>query len=208
MPHTTLSEPPEGFHYYRDFLSEEDEGALIEQIMALEFSEVRMHGVTAKRRVAHFGWIYGYESWRLARGPDIPDFLLPWRERAAHLLDREPNDLSEILVTEYPPGAGIGWHRDAPMFGPSVIGISVASACRFCFRRNYAGRSESRTLILEPRSLYILRGKARMQWQHSIPPTKALRYSITLRTVREESRWASVEEPAVAECGIMMNQNQ
>jgi alkylated DNA repair protein (DNA oxidative demethylase) len=197
MPHTTLAEPPEGFYYYPAFLSVAEERALMEQIMTLDFSEVRMHGVAAKRRVAHFGWIYGYESWRLSRGPQIPDFLLPLQKRAAHLLDREPKELSEILVTEYPSGAGIGWHRDAPMFGPAVLGLSLKSACRFRFRRVHAGRSESRTLTLEPRSLYILRGPARVQWQHSIPLTKALRYSITLRTVLDESRWASLEKPAV-----------
>jgi len=196
MPPTTLVQPPEGFHYYPDFLSAADERALIEQISTLEFSAVRMHGITAKRRVAHFGWIYGYESWRLTRGPQVPDFLLPLRERAAHLLDHEPKDLSEVLVTEYPPGAGIGWHRDAPMFGPAVIGISIASACRFRFRCGNAEQSESRTWTLEPRSLYILRGAARAQWQHSIPPTKALRYSITFRTVRDESRWTAAGEPA------------
>jgi DNA oxidative demethylase len=177
----TSSQPPEGFYYYPDFLSVAEERALMEQIIMLDFSEVRMHGVTAKRRVAHFGWVYGYESWRLSRGPQIPDFLLPLQQRAAHFLDREPKELSEVLVTEYPPGAGIGWHRDAPMFG----------ACRFRFRRDHAGRSESRTVMLEPRSLYMLRGPARVQWQHSIPSTKALRYSITFRTVLDESRWAS-----------------
>jgi DNA oxidative demethylase len=195
MRPTILAQLPEGFSYYPDFVSIVDERVLIEHMAALEFSAVRMHGVTAKRRVAHFGWIYGYESWRLARGPRIPDFLLPLRERAAHLLDREPKDLSEVLVTEYSPGAGIGWHRDAPMFGPAVIGISLTSACRFRFRRDDAGRTESRTWILEPRSLYILRGTARVHWQHSIPPTRALRYSITFRTVRDESRWVSLEEP-------------
>jgi DNA oxidative demethylase len=187
----TSSQPPEGFSYYPDFLSVAEECALVEQIMTLDFSEVRMHGVTAKRRVAHFGWVYGYESWHLSRGPQLPDFLLPLRQRAAHLLDREPKELSEVLVTEYPPDAGIGWHRDAPMFGPAVLGVSLKSACRFRFRRDHAGRSESRTVTLEPRSLYILRGPARVQWQHSIPSTKALRYSITLRTVLDESRWVS-----------------
>ncbi|HTK86703.1 MAG TPA: alpha-ketoglutarate-dependent dioxygenase AlkB [Nitrospiraceae bacterium] len=199
MRSITLDQPPEGFSYYPDFLSMEEERALMEQIMTLDFSEVRMHGVAAKRHVAHFGWIYGYESWRLSRGPQIPDFLLPVQRRAAHLLDREPKELSEILVTEYPPGAGIGWHRDAPMFGPVVLGLSLQSACRFRFRRDHAGRSESRTVTLESRSLYILRGPARVQWQHSIPSTKALRYSITLRTVLNESRWAAAEERAVTE---------
>jgi hypothetical protein len=35
-----------------------------------------------------------------------------------------------------------------------------------------------------PRSGYVLSGAARYAWQHSIPPTKALRYSITFRTLR------------------------
>lgn len=147
--------------------------------MTLDFSEVRMLGVAVKRRVVHFGWIYGYESWRLARGPQIPDFLFPLQERAAHLLDREPKELSEVLVTEYPRGAGIGWHRDAPMFGPAVVGISVASACRFRFRRDHAGRPVRKQHVDVGTSLPLHPpGPARVQWQQSIPPTKALRYSL------------------------------
>jgi DNA oxidative demethylase len=37
---------------------------------------------------------------------------------------------------------------------------------------------------LEPRSGYVLGGAARSSWQHSIPATKDLRYSITFRTLR------------------------
>jgi DNA oxidative demethylase len=193
MPRPTLGQPPEGFHYHSDFLSVADERALIDHIMSLEFSEVRMHGVVAKRRVAHFGWIYGYESWRLTRGPQVPAFLLPWRERSAPLLGREPTDLSEVLVTEYPPGAGIGWHRDAPMFGPAVVGLSLGSACRFRFRRDHGEGFESTTFVLEPRSAYVLSGAARTLWQHSIPSTKTVRYSITFRTVLKASRWEPTE---------------
>ena len=199
MPRATLGLPPEGFHYHPDFLSVAEERALIDKIMTLEFSEVRMHGVLAKRRVAHFGWIYGYEMWRLTRGPQVPQFLLPWRERAAHLLGLEPPDLSEILVTQYQPGAAIGWHRDAPMFGPQVVGLSLGSACRFRFRRREAGRFQSTTLALEPRSAYILSGTARTVWQHSIPTTKDIRYSITFRTVLNESRWRATHDQAIME---------
>ena len=188
MPRASIGQPPEGFHYHPDFLSVSEERALIDNIMTLEFSEVRMHGVVAKRRVAHFGWVYGYESWRLTRGLHVPEFLLPCRERAARLLGLEPPDMSEILVTQYPAGAGIGWHRDAPMFGPKLMGLSLGSACRFRFRRDHAGRFESTTFMLEPRSAYILSSAARIAWQHSIPATKAVRYSITLRTVLKESR--------------------
>jgi alkylated DNA repair protein (DNA oxidative demethylase) len=84
----------------------------------------------------------------------------------------------------YPPGSTIGWHRDAPMFGPEVVGVSLAAACRRRFQR---GKGEGRRVAevtLEPRSAYVLSGAARFAWQHSIPPTRALRYSITFRTVK------------------------
>lgn len=121
---------PEGFDYRPGFLSPWEEDELVAHIKSIAFTEVRMHGVVAKRRVAHFGFVYGYDSWRLTPGPPAPDFLLPWRDRAAELIGCAPDHVVEILVTEYPPGSGIGWHRDAPRFGPTVIGISLVSACR------------------------------------------------------------------------------
>jgi alkylated DNA repair dioxygenase AlkB len=96
-------------------------------------------------------------------------------------------DLAEVLVTEYPPGAGIGWHRDAPMFGV-VIGISLLGACRFRFQRGRGAAREARVVTLEPRSAYVLNGAARRQWQHSIPPAKERRYSMTFRTLRAGDR--------------------
>jgi alkylated DNA repair protein (DNA oxidative demethylase) len=182
--------PPQGFEYRPDFIPLSEEAALIERLSALDFAEVRMHGVVAKRRVAHFGWVYGYDSWRLVPGPPIPGFLKPWRERAAILIGHAPDELAEILVTMYPPGAGIGWHRDAPMFGPAVVGLSLGSACRFRFRREHSEGRESFTAMLEPRSVYILSGEARLHWQHSIPPAKAVRYSITFRTLSKTHKRA------------------
>lgn len=38
------------------------------------------------------------------------------------------------------------------------------------------------TLVLEPRSLYVMQGPIRWLWQHSMPPARELRYSITFRT--------------------------
>jgi alkylated DNA repair dioxygenase AlkB len=45
-------------------------------------------------------------------------------------------------------------------------------------------REWSLALLLEPGSMYVLREEARWGWQHAISPTKALRYSITFRTMR------------------------
>ena len=173
---------PAGFVYEPDIVSVAEESDLLDGVRRLDFSEVRMRGVAALRRAAHFGWVYGYESWRIEPGPPIPDFLLPLRTRAAALAGVDDERLVEALVTEYPARAGIGWHRDAPMFG-TVIGVSLLSACRFRFRRDAASR-DVRTARLAPRSAYVLDGPARTQWQHSIPPGPEPRYSITFRTLR------------------------
>ncbi|PYO01897.1 MAG: alpha-ketoglutarate-dependent dioxygenase AlkB [Candidatus Rokuibacteriota bacterium] len=179
------ADPPDGFHYRPDFLSIADEHELAEPIRRLPFGEVRMHGVAARRRTAHFGWRYGYESWSIEPGPAFPDFLLPLRDRAATLVALAPDDLAEALVTEYPPGAGIGWHRDAPQFGPVIVGISLLGACRFRFQRGQGMAARATyALNVEPRSVYVLSGAARSTWQHAISPTKTLRYSITFRTLR------------------------
>jgi hypothetical protein len=62
---------PKGFEYRPDFILPSEETALIEQLSALNFGEIRMHGVVAKRRVVHFGWVYGYDSWRLVAGQSL-----------------------------------------------------------------------------------------------------------------------------------------
>ena len=171
---------PEGFRYIPRFVDEAEAGALLEDIRRLQFEAVVMRGMAARRRVAHFGWRYGYESWRIEPGPPIPDFLEPLRSRAATLVGGRAADLVEVLVTEYPAGAGIGWHRDAPMFG-DVVGVSLLGPARLRFQRGKEGTRQTREVLLESRSAYLLSGAARWAWQHSIPPGKTLRYSITFR---------------------------
>jgi alkylated DNA repair dioxygenase AlkB len=136
----------------------------------------------ARRRMAHFGWLYGYDSWKIEPVPAIPEFLHGLRERAAALVMVGAEELVETLVTEYPPGAAIGWHRDAPAFAV-VVAISLLSWCRLRLREGSSGRARA-SLVIEPRSVYTLRGQAGSRWQHSISPTKATRYSITFRTLR------------------------
>jgi len=174
--------PPPGFIYRPEVISETEERELVAAVRAIEFSEVKMRGAVARRRTAHFGWLYGYETWRVEPGPPIPEFLLPLRTRAAELAGVAADDLVEVLVTEYQAGAGIGWHRDAPMFGV-VAGISLLGACRFRFERGKGAERKTRAAMLAPRSAYLLTGEARYAWRHSIPPMKELRYSVTFRTL-------------------------
>jgi alkylated DNA repair dioxygenase AlkB len=95
------------------------------------------------------------------------------------------------LVTEYQPGAPIGWHRDAPQYDV-VAGLSLLSACRMKFRPYQTPqaptpgrRSATHTITLEPRSAYLMRGDSRTAYEHHIPAVAALRYSITFRTLRK-----------------------
>jgi alkylated DNA repair protein (DNA oxidative demethylase) len=178
-----MTAPPEGLRYLPDFISEDEELALVEALTGLPFKEIHMHGVVARRTVAHYGWDYGYESWQLTPGPAIPRFLLPLRDRCAGMAGVEPRALEEVLVSRYPPGASIGWHRDAPMFGPAVIGVSLLGAARMRFRRKVDGAWETAVLELAPRSAYVLAGESRSVWQHTLSPVKSLRYSLSFRTV-------------------------
>lgn len=142
-----------------------------------------MHGVVARRRVLHYGWHYSFDSFRVTPGPPVPEFLLPLRKRLAAFVAVAAEDLGETLITQYPAGAGIGWHRDAPPFG-IVVAVSLAGSCRMRFRRGEVRNWETAEIELAARSAYAITGEARSQWQHGIPPTKALRYSITFRTLR------------------------
>jgi alkylated DNA repair protein (DNA oxidative demethylase) len=144
-----------------------------------------MRGVAARRRVVHYGWHYSFDTFRATPGPPIPEFLFGLRGRLAEFVSVAPDELAEALVTEYSPGAGIGWHRDAPPFG-IVAAVSLAGSCRMRFRRGEVRHWETAEIELPPRSAYAILGEARSKWQHGIPPAKELRYSITFRTMRKK----------------------
>ena len=176
---------PDGFVYQPDFISAEEERRLVAKIEQLSFAPIKMHGVVAKRRAAHFGHGYEYESGRIGPGAEMPDFFLPLRARVGEFARRDAKDFAELLVTDYPPGAGIGWHRDAPAFD-IVVGVSLLSECTMQLRAWPVEKGERPLrMVLEPRSAYILRGPSRTRWQHHIASTKNRRFSLTFRTLRK-----------------------
>jgi len=210
MSAVKLSRPeelPEGFLYREAFLSEAEESELLRIFSGVEFAAYDYHGYLAKRRIVRYGVNYDINT-REERdsATPIPEFLVGIRARAAEFAKVAADDLVQAMVSEYSVGTPIGWHRDAPQFGV-IIGISLGSACRmrlkpYQVRRELAsdrstaegGRTYtnegSRThtkilsLRLDPRSIYVMRGPARSQWQHSIPAVEEMRYSITFRTLR------------------------
>jgi alkylated DNA repair dioxygenase AlkB len=175
---------PPGFTYRPSFLTPGDEQALLAEIETYPFHEVRMHGQVARRTVIHFGWDYDYEGWKIHPTTPPSPLLRALADRCAAAADIPPDSLQQFLIARYPPGATIGWHRDAPMFGTPVLGISLLSPCTMKLRRKVGETYEIEKQLLEPRSLYLLDGEARTKWQHSIPPIKELRYSISMRTLK------------------------
>jgi alkylated DNA repair dioxygenase AlkB len=176
---------PDGFEYQPELLTPAAEADLLMRVRELPFHEFKFHGFTGKRRTVSFGWQYDFASEKLREAGEVPAFLSEARSAAAEFGGLAPDDLPHVLVTEYPPGSGIGWHRDKAVFD-IVVGISLLSPCWFRFRRKGAGTWERARLLAEPRSAYVLRGPARLEWEHSIPPVDTIRYSITFRSVVAE----------------------
>ena len=153
-------------------------------MQALPLQEARYKDYTARRRTVSFGSTYDFSSNVREAAPPPPEFLDSLRSRVSRWIRAPAAALKHILIAEYRPGTTLGWHRDVPDF-ELVCGVSLASACRMRFRPFPPSKERKHVLSLDlaPRSAYVLRGDARWRWQHSIPPTKALRYSITFRTL-------------------------
>jgi alkylated DNA repair dioxygenase AlkB len=182
--HSLLQNLPEGFQYEERVLSPDRERSLIGSFEHLQFREFEFRGFLGKRRTVSFGWRYDFNVRELQEAEEIPTFLRPLRQQAAKFAGLPPQSLQHVLLTEYAPGAAIGWHKDRPEF-ENVIGISLGAPCVFRFRRKNGTRWERASIELQPRSAYFMRGPARWDWQHSIPPVDKLRYSITLRSLHE-----------------------
>ena len=175
---------PDGFRYAAHLLSQDEEADLADAFRELPFKEFEFQGFLGKRRVVSFGWKYDFNTRDLQRTDDIPAVLLPVRTKAARFAGMDPASLQQVLLTEYRPGASIGWHKDKAVFG-EVVGISLLSRCVFRFRRKAGSTWQRASLTLEPRSAYLLKGPSRTEWEHSIPGVDSLRYSITFRNFKD-----------------------
>ena len=174
---------PEGLRYRSELITRDDEAFLVSQLKNLAFAPFDFHGHLANRHVAAFGMRYDYQRREVVEAPAIPEFLLPLRKDVAAFAGRPEHEFVQVLINEYRPGAGIGWHRDKPHYG-LIAGVSLLSPCDFRLRRKNGDSWDRQTFVVEPRSVYLLSGPARSDWEHSIPPLSKHRYSITLRTLR------------------------
>jgi alkylated DNA repair dioxygenase AlkB len=182
-------EAPKGFLYREEFITSEEEARLTKEIGLVSFSNFELRGVVARRRVAFFGRSYDAAG---AHQAPLPAFLMPLREAIAGWAKVSAAAFAMALINEYPAGAPIGWHRDAPQYG-TVAGISLLSSCRMKFRP-YVGprvkassghrRTATHELRLTRRSAYLMTEESRNEYEHHIPAVATLRYSITFRTER------------------------
>jgi alkylated DNA repair dioxygenase AlkB len=177
---------PPDMRYETDFLTRIEEQRWIAFAQSLPLKEMNYKGYTAKRRVLSFGGKYDYVANRLEEGPPIPSSLDPLRAKVAAWLGVDARAFTQVLVAEYREGTPLGWHRDVPDF-EDVVGVSLLSEAVMRFRPyppDAPKKSDILKLTIQPRSIYLLRAAARWEWQHSVAPTPALRYSITFRTPR------------------------
>jgi alkylated DNA repair dioxygenase AlkB len=181
-----------GLKFADPLISAAEEGALLDRLLAMELAPFRFQGWEGKRRTRSFGWRYDFEDASFTPAEPLPDWLLPLRQTAATFAGVAPDDFVHVLLARYDPGAGIGWHRDRPVF-EDVVGVSLASAAVMRLRQRTAGGFRRASQELPPRSAYLLSGEVRRDWEHSIAPGKQLRFSITFRTLSDLGRRKAAE---------------
>lgn len=158
------------------------EQELIARVDATELSPFRFQGWLGKRQTRSYGWTYDFDTGRFAKGEPMPTWLTAVRDEVAVATGLPADELVQALLIRYDPGAGIGWHRDRPVF-EHVVGLSLGNAATLRFRRRTQRGFERFSLEALPRSLYRLSGEARRDWEHSIAEMEVPRRSITFRTL-------------------------
>jgi alkylated DNA repair dioxygenase AlkB len=180
---------PDGFAYRPALLSPDEERAFVAEFEKLPFKPFEFHGYLGNRRIVSFGYRYDYAGRALRGAEAMPDFLEPLKQIAADFSGIPAQNLQQALVTEYAPGAGIGWHRDKPML-EDVVALSFLAPCVLRLRRREGTGWLRRSVPVAPRSGYLLRGPSREDWEHSIAPMETLRYSVTFRSFRPDRQAA------------------
>lgn len=178
----SLPQGPAGIATIEGIVSPDEERVLIAAIDATDPTPFRFQGWLGRRLTSSFGWTYDFDAGRSIEAPAIPAFLLQVRARAAAFARLDPDDLVQALLIRYDPGAGIGWHRDRPMF-EHVIGVSLGAVATMRLRRRRPVGFYRAALPLVPRAAYHLSGEARHDWEHSIAPLDETRWSITFRSL-------------------------
>jgi alkylated DNA repair dioxygenase AlkB len=157
-----------GLTYIPGFITRDEENALISNINAQPWLD------DLKRCVQHYGYKYDYK----ARAVGSDAYLGPLPDWLSSVSDKLYDDgifssvPDQVIVNEYLPGQGISTHIDCvPCFADTIASLSLGSPCIMEFSNLKAG--EKKSITLEERSLIVLSGPARYEWQHAIPARKS-----------------------------------
>ena len=184
VPAHTAPAMPSGFRYRPELIDAHEAASLLREIASLPMKPYEFRGFLANRQVTAFGLRYNTQTRRMEKATDLPGFLLDLRAKAASFAGLPADDFQQVLVTRYPPGVALGWHRDRLHYN-QIVGVSLLSAANFRLRRRDGERWIRASQIVEPRSIYVMTGEARYVWEHSIPPVDALRFSVTFRSLAD-----------------------
>lgn len=171
-----------GLAFQGEAVASGEEADLIERIDEQSLSPFRFQQWTGKRLTRSFGWSYDFETGSFTQTEPIPEWLYTVKRRAERFAGLAEGDLVQALLIRYDPGAGIGWHRDRPVFG-HVVGLSLGNAATLRLRQRRADGFTRAKIELPPRSIYHLSGEVRHNWEHSIAPMELPRWSITFRSL-------------------------
>jgi alkylated DNA repair dioxygenase AlkB len=176
---------PRGFRYQEEAISEEEESVLVTAIESLDLKPFEFHGYIGNRRVINFGFKYDFTRRFVEKADGVPQFLHELLGRAAEFAGNNQDAFQQVGINEYQVGAGIGWHKDKPEFG-IIVGVSLLAPATMRFRKKENDNWVRVSQTLKPRSIYLLSGEARTEWEHSVPPLDSLRYAITFRTLADK----------------------
>ena len=171
-----------GFELIPEYLTKAEEQAYIKAVDAGDWL------TDLKRRVQHYGWRYDYKSRQVSDDAYLGP-LPHWAEELAIRLQEDKHFATrpnQVIVNEYQIGQGIAPHTDRDCFGPVIATISLAAHRRM----KLSCGDEKEEIDLYPRSLLVMKGSARTDWKHSIPPVSAQgtarRISLTFRTIERQ----------------------
>ncbi|KAI5631061.1 2OG-Fe(II) oxygenase superfamily domain-containing protein [Phthorimaea operculella] len=153
-------------YYVRDWVSREEEVALVARVYGAPRPKwTQLSG----RRLQNWG---GVPHARGMLAEQLPAWL---QEQLARLPRDAPPQPNHVLVNEYLPGQGIMPHEDGPLFHPIIATLSLGSHIVLrLYRKTEEGeeRIETGALLLEPRSLLILKDELYTDHLHAIEEVK------------------------------------
>ena len=160
-----------GLRYIPEYITQGEHDELLELIDRQIWRE------ELKRRVQHYGYKYDYKKRAVDRSMylgELPDWLLSIGRKLYDqmLIEKIPD---QVIINEYQPGQGIADHIDCiPCFDKTIISLSLGSTCIIQFTN--VKTQEKLAILLDPRSLIVLQGESRYEWQHGIPQRKIDKY--------------------------------